>query len=744
MAGIGIGIGIGLARSHPRVTQQGRSSALPYAGALALLIGASLLAAGCNSGSRSGSGADSSGASPAYVYAPITGIAYPAIPPLRVGTPIAPLVPATTGGFVVSYDVFPPLPAGLVLDNIGGGITGTPSQVASLTTHTITAENPASVVSTDLLIEVLPAAPIASFAATGSAMPEGGSVAIAVGLSYAPSAPLDLVFAIAGTATDGADFVAVASPLTIPPGSATASIAISGVDDAAVDAAETIVITLLPSVQAIVGANATHTVVVKDDDGPPAVAFGAPVAAVSEIGGTVTVGLVLLPAAAIPVEAVISAGGTSTLGADHLGIPPSVTFAPGETAHTFEVTLVDDDLFEGTETLSLSISSVIGSAVGAPAALVISVIDDELPPLVEFRRGGTAADETSGTVPVWIDLSALAGVDVSVSFALSGSATTPGDFVIPAPPLVIAAGTLSASLPVGILDDTLSESAESVVLDLTGALGADLGVIDRHTIWIQDIQQTPCLVSYSTTSLSLRAGEAMAPLTPLASCGAGTVWDASPAFPAGITLDPSTGIIAGTPTYPGTSGSHIVTAIGPMGISSVQLDIAVDPGFRYELSDETVAYDPADGLASVTLVVSLAEVVAPGALPHPIAGFSFGVGIDAAVLVADRISPGSDLAAINGGVGPDFFAHCLCPGGVTLGVVLSFLGLVTLEAGTTLELAELSLSAAPGSLVGNLTGTTVAVAFDDGIGAVPVANIVAVEGHSHEPTLVPGSVSFVP
>jgi len=75
------------------------------------------------------------------------------------GTAIAPNLPSSTGGTPTSYQVSPPLPAGLALDPATGAITGTPSAVVAASVYTVTAADPAGSSTLGLSIAVNDAPP---------------------------------------------------------------------------------------------------------------------------------------------------------------------------------------------------------------------------------------------------------------------------------------------------------------------------------------------------------------------------------------------------------------------------------------------------------------------------------------------------------------------------------------------------------------------------------------------------------
>ena len=87
-------------------------------------------------------------------------------------------------------------------------------------------------------------------------------------------------------------------------------------------------------------------------------------------------------------------------------------------------------------------------------------------------------DESTGAVTVDVSLDAPSGLEVTVPFALAGTATLPDDATVSGSPLVIPAGQTTATATITVVDDLLDELAETVVLDTTSSDGEYAGIAD--------------------------------------------------------------------------------------------------------------------------------------------------------------------------------------------------------------------------------------------------------------------------
>ena len=134
------------------------------------------------------------------------------------------------------------------------------------------------------------------------------------------------------------------------------------------------------------------------------------------------------------------------------------------------------------------------AAVGGPFGWVVDDVrvytcDNEPPPpaIVEFSDPAYVVDESG--IAATITVSRTGGADTAFSIdyaAIDLSATAGDDYIATAGTLNFAEGQNTRTFDVPILDDTLSEGNEAVVLRLSGGSGADLGAVSQATLTIND------------------------------------------------------------------------------------------------------------------------------------------------------------------------------------------------------------------------------------------------------------------
>lgn len=247
----------------------------------------------------------------------------------------------------------------------------------------------------------------------------------------------------------------------------------------------------IPAVTASMPASAGLLDILK----PPAVTLTASTASVTE-GGQVTVTVRLSQGSLRKVKVPLTLGGSATKGRDYRNdIPASLSFGVLETTRQFTLTTIDDKDVESTETLTIALGTPKNATVGTPGSLSLAIADNDAPalPTLSFSSASASAPESQDS-EVQIKLSKASTQTVSVQLAASGSATANTDYKLtPASPASISfsPGQTSKTVKIKLIDDSLVESSETVVLSLSAPSNATLGATPRHTRTIVDNDSAP-------------------------------------------------------------------------------------------------------------------------------------------------------------------------------------------------------------------------------------------------------------
>ncbi|MXX06289.1 MAG: hypothetical protein F4Z71_05960, partial [Gammaproteobacteria bacterium] len=177
-------------------------------------------------------------------------------------------------------------------------------------------------------------------------------------------------------------------------------------------------------------------------------------------------------------------GDTAVKGADYTAVTDfTLTISAGQASGQadFDLTPTDDSLDEDEETVSVggSLSDATATVTGA----TLKLTDNDDPPTVSLAD---AAAVTEGNDPgatadmsFTVNLSAESGRDVTVPYALGGSATGGADYETPvSTTLNIAAGSTEGTIAVKVKGDTLDEPDETVTVTLGAPTNATVSTAE--------------------------------------------------------------------------------------------------------------------------------------------------------------------------------------------------------------------------------------------------------------------------
>ncbi|WP_435686576.1 Calx-beta domain-containing protein, partial [Sedimenticola selenatireducens] len=189
--------------------------------------------------------------------------------------------------------------------------------------------------------------------------------------------------------------------------------------------------------------------------------------------------------------------GTAIAGQDYQATSGTLDFADGETSQSFSVVVLDDALYEGDESFSISLSNPQGGAtLGALQSAQAVVLDDDPAPqpgTLALASGSYSVSEGGASIQFTVQRSAGSDGVVTVDYATAdGSATAGSDYTASAGTLTLLDGQVSASFSVTILDDSEFEGDEEfgVTLSAPGG-GATLGAPGGATTTIVDNDPPP-------------------------------------------------------------------------------------------------------------------------------------------------------------------------------------------------------------------------------------------------------------
>ena len=226
---------------------------------------------------------------------------------------------------------------------------------------------------------------------------------------------------------------------------------------------------------------------------PPTVQFETTAENFAEDGGGLVLNVQLSSVYTQDVVVPFTLGGTATAGADYTAATSPVTIPAGQTSAGISIVVTDDTLDETDETIVVTLGQPNVGVLGANTTNTATIVDNDAAPTVDFAPAEQSADESVGTMTITAQLSAASGQDVTVPFSVSGSATAGVDYSITASPLTIPAGQTSASITITVVNDTLDEADESVIVSMGNPVNATPGVVTVSSATIRDDDAAPSL-----------------------------------------------------------------------------------------------------------------------------------------------------------------------------------------------------------------------------------------------------------
>jgi subtilisin-like proprotein convertase family protein len=402
-----------------------------------------------------------------------------------------------------------------------------------------------------------------------------------VTLSHASSDTVSVDYTTTGgtaTTADG-DYVAASGTVTFDPGQTAKTVDVTVNGDLTHESDETFTVDLSNTSNAGV-ADASGQGIITNDDQVPDISIDDQSVTEGDAGtSTLTFNVTLSNPSdqTVTVDYATTDGTATTADGDYVAASGAVTFNPGQTAKTVDVTVNGDLTHESDETFTVDLSSPSNGNVldGSGAGTITN--DDQVPDISIDDQSVTEGDAGTSTVTFNVTLSNPSDQTVTVDYATTdGTATTAdSDYDAAASTVSFDPGQTAETVDVTVNGDLTHESDESFTVDLSSpSNGNVLAGSGTGTILDDDASPTISVVNASVTE--------------------GNVGDTTLSFD--VTLSVAS---AGTVTvdYTTTDGSATV-ANGDYDAASDTLTF--DPGQTTETVDVTVhgdtTYETDEGL----------------------------------------------------------------------------------------------------------------------------------------------------
>ncbi len=205
----------------------------------------------------------------------------------------------------------------------------------------------------------------------------------------------------------------------------------------------------------------------------PELSFAGSNITVSETAGTATLTVELDPASTgtVTVDFATSDVGTFSAhaGVDYTATSGTLTFAASETSKTITVPILNDTDYDPSQRFRVTLSNASGATLPTSPWAFVNITNDDAMPTASIAN--VTVGEGAGTLTLTLALDRLSNGDITYSAAtagVSGTATVADDYVAflqgGSKDFNVPAGAMSATFDITLVDDSLDETDETIVI----------------------------------------------------------------------------------------------------------------------------------------------------------------------------------------------------------------------------------------------------------------------------------------
>jgi hypothetical protein len=187
-----------------------------------------------------------------------------------------------------------------------------------------------------------------------------------------------------------------------------------------------------------------------------------------------------------PLTVTYTVTGTALSGVDYTALSGTATFLASQATVTVPVTPLADPTAEGAESVILTVTDSASYDLGAPASATVMITDTNTP-LVSVVAFVSTTSESSTVPPARFQFtrSGSTAAALTVTYTVSGTATSNVDYPALTGSVTFAAGSATADVPVVALNDGVSgEADETVIVTVTDGASYDVGAPASATVTI--------------------------------------------------------------------------------------------------------------------------------------------------------------------------------------------------------------------------------------------------------------------
>lgn len=403
-------------------------------------------------------------------------------------------------------------------------VEGDEDVVVSITAveSSIDGDNDVSAGPTDVATLTLEDNDFAVISVTGETVEEDvdTSATFTVSLSNPLDEALTVPYSFAGSATNGVgdDYEGTSGSLTFTIGEQSKTVVIAISDDNIVEGDENVSLVIgTPNPTAGVSVGSGTDVIIEDDDSA-VINILAPAIRTEGDGQDGRFLVYADKPVERPTTVTLSFSNDSAVESQDYTVPGVVVTIPANStnppAQNIDLPILDDDLVEGTETITATLSSSLGVQNGAEISLgtattaKLTILNDDTAE-VEMQETSVVASEGSNYALIPVSLSAPSDTATTVSYSSSDGTATSLDYDTADGAITIAASQTVGTISIALTSDAIVETDETFAVTLTaedGNDGVSLGSDVVTTVTIQDDDDATVSIAANTQTISETGG----------------------------------------------------------------------------------------------------------------------------------------------------------------------------------------------------------------------------------------------
>ncbi len=337
--------------------------------------------------------------------------------------------------------------------------------------------------------------PTLTLPAASSFAEEDGQAAITVTLAVTSGRDVTFTYKTVVGSASASDYDTISETVgTISAGTTSETIALSLTDDDVYELNEAFQFVVVTATHAIVPTGGlTQQVTILDNDPAPTLSVSQ-TQLVSESAGEVAIMVVLSGTTELTATFDYATSDiTAQAGTDYTQIVGTANITVGMTSVSLTVPIFPDTLDEPDETFAFVISNPQLATLGDAVTTTVTITDDDTAPTLSMQSATSTIGEDDTQHVVVVELDNPSSFEVTFDYATSDiSATAGSDYTSASGTGSIAAGTLSTTVTIPLIDDMLDEADETFQLTLSNVNNAITGTL-VHTVTITDNDEPPAL-----------------------------------------------------------------------------------------------------------------------------------------------------------------------------------------------------------------------------------------------------------